>query len=40
MKKWWWFPVVLTVDVIIQSAWVLCRINKNNDDDSLPLLAF
>ena len=28
------------VDVVIQGAWVLYRINKDKGDDSLPLLAF
>ena len=40
MKKWWWFPFVWMVDVVIQGAWVLYRINKDKDDESLPLLAF
>ena len=40
MKKWWWFPFVWMVDVFIQGAWVLYRINKDKGDDSLPLLAF
>ena len=28
------------VDVVIQGAWVLYRINKDKGDESLPLLAF
>ena len=33
-------PVVLMVDVILQGVWVLYGINKNERDESLPLLAF
>ena len=40
MKKSWWFPFVWMVDVVIQGAWVLYRINKEKDGESLPLLAF
>ena len=28
------------VDVALQGRWVLCRINRDKDDESLPLLAF
>ena len=28
------------VDVALQGTWVLCRINRDKDDESLPLLAF
>ena len=28
------------VDVVLQGAWVLHRINKDEEDESLPLLAF
>ena len=28
-EKWWWFPFVSMVDVVIQGALVLYRINKN-----------
>ena len=28
-EKWWWFPFVSVVDVVIQGALVLYRINKN-----------
>ena len=34
MKKWWWFPF------FIQGVWVLHRINKDESDESLRLLAF
>ena len=37
MKKWWWSRLV---DVALQSMWVLYRINKDEGDESLPLLAF
>ena len=37
MKKWWWFPSVRVVDVAIQGAWVLHRINKDKGNESLPL---
>ena len=40
MKKRWWFPLVLMVDVVIQGARVLYRINKDKGDESLPLLTF
>ena len=40
MKQWWWFPFVWTVDVFIQGALVLYRINKDKDNESLLLLAF
>ena len=33
MKKWWWFPLVcFLVDVILQGAWVLYRIEKDEGD--------
>ena len=38
MKIWWWFPFVWMAHIVIQGAWVLDRINKNNE--SLSLLAF
>ena len=28
------------VDVALQGTWVFCRINRDKDDESLPLLAF
>ena len=28
------------VDVVFQGAWVLCRINKDQGDESVPLVAF
>ena len=28
-EKWWWFPFVSMIDVVIQGALVLYRINKN-----------
>ena len=34
MKKWWWFPFVGMVDVILQGAWVLYRINKDEGDET------
>ena len=40
MKKWGWFPFVWMVDFVIQSAWVLCHINKDKGDESQPLLTF
>ena len=39
-KKWWWFPFVWMVDVVIQGAWVLHRIKKDKGNESLPLLVF
>ena len=39
MKKWWWSPFAYLVDVVLQSAWVLYHINKDESDESLPLLA-
>ena len=40
MKKWWWTPFVWMVDVVLQCVWVLYRVNKDEDDESLPLLVF
>ena len=40
MKKWRWSPFIWVIDVVFQGAWVLYRINKDEDDESLPLLAF
>ena len=40
MKKWWWLPFVLMVDVVIQGEGVLYHINKGQGDESLSLLAF
>ena len=40
MKKWRWVQFVWIVNVVLQSAWVLCRINKDEGDESLTLLAF
>ena len=40
MKKWRWFPYVQMVDVVIQGVWVFHRINKDKNNESLPLLAF
>ena len=40
MKKWWWSLFVGMVDVVSQGAPVLYRINKNEGNESLPLLAF
>ena len=44
MKKWWWSPFaymfeVSILDVVLQNAWVLHHINKDEVDESLPLLA-
>ena len=33
MKKWWWFPFVWMVDVVIQGARVLYHINKDKGDE-------
>ena len=40
MKKWWWLPFVWIVDVVLQGARVLYRINKDEGDVSLPFLVF
>ena len=40
MKKWWWAPFAWMIDVALQNAWVLHRINKDQEDVSLSLLAF
>ena len=40
MKKWWWSTFFLMVDVVVQSARVLYRINKDEGDESLPFLVF
>ena len=40
MKKWWWFQLVWMVDVVLQGAWVLYPINKDEGNESLPLLGF
>ena len=40
MKKWWWHLFVWMVDVVLQGVRVLYRFNKNECDESLPLLAF
>ena len=40
MIKRWWFPFVWMVDVVIQGAWVLYRIDNDKGNESLPLLAF
>ena len=44
MKKWWWFPFAYMLDVsmlnvVVQKAWVLYHINKDEVDESLPFLA-
>ena len=39
-KKWWWSMFVWMVDVVLQGVWVFYRINKDEGDESLPLLAF
>ena len=40
MKKWWWSPFVWMVNVVLHGVRVLHRINKDKDDESLPLLSF
>ena len=47
LAKYWYpnekmvvVPVILMVDVILQGAWVLYDINKDERDESLPLRAF
>ena len=40
MKKWSWFPFAYIVDVFLQNALVLYHINKDEGDESLPLLAW
>ena len=40
IKKYWWSMFVCLVDVVLQGVWVLYHINKDEDDESLPLLAF
>ena len=37
-EKWWWFS--FGGDVVIQSAWVLYRSNKDKGDESLFFLVF
>ena len=40
MKKWWWLSFVCLVDVILQGMWVLYRINKGEDNETLSRLVF
>ena len=40
MKKCWWSPFARMIDVVLQGMWVLYRNNKDEDDESLPLLDF
>ena len=40
MKKWSWFPFAYIVYVFLQNALVLYHINKDEGDESLPLLAW
>ena len=40
MKKWRWPSFVWMVDVLLQGAWVLYRINKYEGDEFLLLLVF
>ena len=40
MKKWKWFRFVWMVHVVLQGAWVLHGINKDEGDESLSLAAF
>ena len=38
IKKWWVSPFVWMIDVVLQVVWILYRINKDEGDESLPLL--
>ena len=40
MKKWWWSSFVSMIDVVLQGVRVLHRVNKDEDNESLPLLGF
>ena len=40
MKKWWWSAFVSMVDVVLQGAWILYCVNKDEGDESLPFLVF
>jgi len=40
MKKWWWAPFAWMVDVAVQNAWILHRINRAEGDPNYSLLAF
>ena len=40
MKKWWWSVFVWMVDVVLQGAWILYCVNKDESDESLPFLVF
>ena len=40
MKKWRWSSFVWVINIVLQGTWVLYRINKDEGDESLPLLAF
>ena len=40
MKKWWWYPFVWMLDVVLQGVKVLHRINRDEGDESLPFLVF
>ena len=40
MKKWWWAPFAWMIDVAIQNAWILNRINRAEGDTNYSLLAF
>ena len=40
MRTWWCSPFVWTVDVVLQGAWVLYRVNKDEGDEFLPFLVF
>ena len=33
MKKWWWSPFVRMVGAVLQSVWLLYRINKDKDNE-------
>ena len=40
MEKLWWAPFLWMVDVALQNAWILHRVNKEDFDSSYSLLAF
>ena len=40
MKKWWWYPFVWMLVVVLQGVKVLHRINRDEGDESLPFLVF
>ena len=40
MKKWWWYPFVWMVDIVLQGVWVLHCIKWDKGDECLPLWLF